>query len=77
MHTGAEAAAQLDSHRVITTADGPLQVPIVNGLGYRGAAAIAGPVFLNAPDTTIFVPSSWSVTFTDEGYGVLEREQAT
>jgi N-methylhydantoinase A/oxoprolinase/acetone carboxylase beta subunit len=78
MHTAAESASQLDGQRVIITADGPLQVPTANGLGNRGAAAaIAGPVFLNAPDTTIFVPANWSVTFTDQGYGVLNREQAT
>jgi N-methylhydantoinase A/oxoprolinase/acetone carboxylase beta subunit len=77
MHTGAEAGAQLGTQRIIITADGPLPVPIANGLGDRGAAPIAGPVFLNAPDTTIFVPGGWSVTFTDQGYGVLNREQAT
>jgi N-methylhydantoinase A/oxoprolinase/acetone carboxylase beta subunit len=77
MHTGAESAAPLDGQRVTITADGPLQVPIAHGLGQRGAPAIGGPVFLNAPDTTIFVPASWSVTFTDRGYGVLNREQAT
>jgi N-methylhydantoinase A/oxoprolinase/acetone carboxylase beta subunit len=77
MHTADEAAAPLGTQRVVITADGPLQVPVANGLGDRGAAAIDGPVFLNAPDTTIFVPAGWSVAFTEQGYGILDREPAT
>jgi N-methylhydantoinase A/oxoprolinase/acetone carboxylase beta subunit len=77
MHTTDEAAAPPGTQRVVTTADGPRQVPIANGLGDHGAAAIDGPVFLNAPDTTIFVPAGWSVSFTEHGYGILDREPAT
>ena len=61
---------------MITTADGALRVPIANGLGYRGVAAIAGPVFLMRRTRRSSCPSGWSVTFTDQGYGVLKREQA-
>jgi hypothetical protein len=55
------------------TAEGSLAVPILDGLGEPDAQSAAGPAFLRAPDTTIFVPAGWSVTFTPQGYGILER----
>ncbi|HWK25489.1 MAG TPA: hydantoinase/oxoprolinase family protein, partial [Solirubrobacter sp.] len=58
--------------RRITTAAGERDVPVVAGLGRPGAAAASGPAFLEAPDTTIFVPDGWSIRFTEQGYGVLE-----
>ncbi|HEY4280678.1 MAG TPA: hydantoinase/oxoprolinase family protein [Conexibacter sp.] len=58
--------------RTVLTADGPLEVPVVGGLGRPGAEPAEGPAFLEAPDTTILVPAGWSVRFTDQGYGVLE-----
>jgi N-methylhydantoinase A len=69
-----------DAHsscREILTDDGLLSVAIADGLGDPNAAPLDGPVFLNAPDTTIFVPTEWSVTFTPQGYAILEKEQAS
>jgi N-methylhydantoinase A len=62
--------------REILTAEGRVTVPAAAGLGDPGRAAVPGPVFLSAPDTTIFVPSDWSVAFTPQGYGILSREAA-
>jgi hypothetical protein len=59
--------------RSVLTADGPLMVPVVAGLGDPAASGASGPAFLRAPDTTIFVPAGWSVTFTPQGYGILNR----
>ena len=60
--------------REILTADGSLTVPVLPGLGDPAASPARGPAFLRAPDTTIFVPSDWSVTFTRQGYGILSKE---
>jgi N-methylhydantoinase A len=60
--------------RDVTTRAGLLHVPVAGGLGRRDAEPLAGPVFLEAPDTTIFVPETWSVAFTEHGYGVLSKE---
>jgi N-methylhydantoinase A/acetophenone carboxylase len=62
--------------RTVITAAGPLDVPVVGGLGRPGAAPAQGPAFLEAPDTTIFVPAGWSVRFIEQGYGVLEAPSA-
>jgi len=64
--------------RRVLTPEGHLAVPILRGLGDPSAAPVPGPAFLQAPDTTIFVPANadgdWSVTFTPQGYGILSRE---
>jgi N-methylhydantoinase A len=60
--------------REILTAQGRLAAMASPGLGDPRASAVSGPVFLSAPDTTIFVPPGWSVTFTPQGYGILNRE---
>jgi N-methylhydantoinase A/oxoprolinase/acetone carboxylase beta subunit len=63
--------------RELVTEDGRVTVPVIGGLGTAAAEAAEGPAFLEAPDTTIFVPAGWSVAFTEQGYGVLsnlERE---
>ena len=62
--------------RTVLTAGGPVEVPVIGGLGRPGAAPAQGPAFLEAPDTTIFVPAGWSVRFTEQGYGVLEAPSA-
>ena len=41
-----------------------------------GAPGVDGPAFLQAPDTTIFVPAGWTVAFTEQGYGVMSEEGA-
>ncbi len=69
------ASAPIGPPREVTTEAGPLAVPIVAGLGDPAASPVPGPAFLRAPDTTIFVPSDWSVTFTPQGYGILSRER--
>jgi hypothetical protein len=61
--------------REIVTAAGPVRVPVLRGLGDPTAAPVSGPAFLDAPDTTIFVPGDWSVTFTEHGYGILSKER--
>ncbi|HSC01830.1 MAG TPA: hydantoinase/oxoprolinase family protein [Solirubrobacteraceae bacterium] len=60
--------------REIVTSQGRLTALVAPGLGDPGASPVTGPAFLRAPDTTIFVPPGWSVTFTPEGYGILSRE---
>ena len=43
-------------------------VPMLNGLGRPGGGGDRRPSrSCDAPDTTIFVPADWSVTFTDAG----------
>jgi N-methylhydantoinase A len=59
--------------RVLST-EGAIAVPVHAGLGDPNAAPVPGPAFLQAPDTTIFVPGDWSVTFTPQGYGILSQE---
>jgi N-methylhydantoinase A len=61
--------------REIVVEGGRLSVPVVAGLGRRGAAPVDGPAFLEAPDTTIFVPAGWSVRFTEQGFGLLTNEE--
>ena len=60
--------------REVRTAAGPLTVAVLSGLGDPDASPAAGPAFLRAPDTTIFVPEGWSVRFTPQGYGILGKE---
>ncbi|HZE04152.1 MAG TPA: hypothetical protein VE127_02945, partial [Solirubrobacteraceae bacterium] len=60
--------------REVLTAEGAVEVPVLPGLGDPAAEPAPGPAFLRAPDTTIFVPSGWSATFTRQGYGILSRE---
>jgi N-methylhydantoinase A len=64
-------------HREVLTAEGRLSVPAVAGLGDPDATPLPGPAFLRAPDTTIFVPGDWSVTFTRQGYGILSKRPQT
>jgi hypothetical protein len=73
MITGAEGGEAATAREVLTT-DGSLAVPVLSGLGDPAAVPARGPAFLRAPDTTIFVPLGWSVTFTPQGYGILSRE---
>jgi N-methylhydantoinase A len=61
--------------RSVLMREGTVAVPIRRGLGNPGAAPVSGPAFLRAPDTTIFVPSDWSVTFAPQGYGILSKER--
>ena len=67
--------AQPGRAREVVTAAGTIAVPVVHGLGDPDAQPVRGPAFLQAPDTTIFVPDDWSVTFTQQGYGILSKEQ--
>jgi N-methylhydantoinase A/oxoprolinase/acetone carboxylase beta subunit len=60
--------------REVRTAEGSLSVPTVGGLGTPDAQRTGGPAFLQAPDTTIFVPAGWSIEFSPQGYGILARE---
>jgi hypothetical protein len=53
---------------------GAIAVPTVAGLGAPGANPASGPAFVRAPDTTIFVPEGWSISFSPQGYGILARE---
>jgi N-methylhydantoinase A/oxoprolinase/acetone carboxylase beta subunit len=76
MITGA-AGGEAATTREVLTAEGSLTVPVLSGLGDPAAAPAGGPAFLRAPDTTIFVPPGWSVTFTSQGYGILSREGST
>ncbi|MGN6870728.1 MAG: hydantoinase/oxoprolinase family protein [Solirubrobacteraceae bacterium] len=73
MITG-EAGDEARPPREILTSQGRLAATVASGLGNPGAAPVTGPAFLHAPDTTIFVPPGWSVTFTPQGYGILKRE---
>ena len=59
--------------REVQTAAGTLTVETIEGLGTRSAPTGTGPVFLQAPDTTIFVPAGWSAQFSPQGYGILTR----
>ncbi len=61
--------------REILTEEGRRSVPVIGGLGTGDAAAAEGPAFLEAPDTTIFAPAGWSVSFTEQGYGVLTNTE--
>ncbi len=70
----ADASAVGARTREVHTNDGPVSIPIVAGLGVAGGEGVAGPAFLEAPDTTILVPAGWSATFTRQGYGILVRD---
>jgi N-methylhydantoinase A/oxoprolinase/acetone carboxylase beta subunit len=61
--------------REIVSTAAPVRVPVVTGLGDPAAAPVTGPAFLDAPDTTIFVPGGWRVSFTEHGYGILRKER--
>ncbi len=76
MITGAEGSETGRLHEVLTPA-GRLSVPVLPGLGDPAASSSSGPIFLRAPDTTIFVPAGWSVSFTRQGYGILSKELTT
>lgn len=62
-----------ESSRLVTLDSGEVQVPVVGGLGIPNAPGATGPCFLASPDTTIFVPEGWTVSFDAYGYGILER----
>ncbi len=70
------AKAEADAHapRRLITDDGVIAVPTLSGLGQLGARGAPGPAFLQAPDTTIHVPSGWSIGFSPQGYGILSKE---
>jgi N-methylhydantoinase A len=76
MNTGSQPRTAPQEREVLTP-DGILHMPVVNSLGEPDAEPVSGPAFLRAPDTTIFVPGGWSVTFTIEGYGILSKERAS
>ncbi len=67
------AAAQATS-RTIETTSGRCDVPIVEGLGRPSAGGQAGPCFLAAPDTTVYVPAGWAAEFDRHGYGILRKK---
>jgi N-methylhydantoinase A len=71
-----DAGGEAGGSREVLTAEGRLTATVALGLGDPGAAPVTGPAFLRAPDTTIFVPPGWSVTFTPQGYGILNRGPA-
>ncbi len=76
MITGDGEESEHGPSRQVLTRDGPVTVPVLAGLGDPAAPPVRGPAFLRAPDTTIFVPGEWSVTFTRQGYGILSKEHA-
>jgi len=59
--------------RSVRFADGIRKLAVSPGLGHPHAADVAGPAFLSARDTTIFVPAGWTTTFNDLGYGILGK----
>jgi hypothetical protein len=65
----------LESSRTVQTESGPTHVPVRAGLGRPSSPSFSGPAFLDARDTTIFVPANWEVEFNDLGYGLLRRSQ--
>jgi N-methylhydantoinase A/acetophenone carboxylase len=72
MITG-DADGKAGGSREVLTAQGRLTATVALGLGDPSAAPVTGPAFLRAPDTTIFVPPGWTVAFTAQGYGILNR----
>ncbi|MGP0033453.1 MAG: hydantoinase/oxoprolinase family protein [Solirubrobacteraceae bacterium] len=68
------SAVATRGERRVFTPEGEIAVPVLGGLGDPSAVPVPGPAFLQAPDTTIFVPGDWSVTFTPQGYGILSQE---
>ncbi|MCU1570433.1 MAG: 5-oxoprolinase [Naasia sp.] len=62
--------------RTVSTRGGLAAYPIVSGLGEPDAPSVQGPVFLSARDTTIIVPAGWSCSFTELGYGIIQKEEA-
>jgi N-methylhydantoinase A/oxoprolinase/acetone carboxylase beta subunit len=72
MITG-DADGEAGGLREVLTAQGRLTATVALGLGDPDAAPVTGPAFLRAPDTTIFVPPGWTVEFTAQGYGILNR----
>ena len=61
--------------RKVRFADGVRDVPVAAGLGRPGAPPVAGPAFLAAPDTTVFVPDGWTAEFGALGYGIVRRQE--
>lgn len=74
MITAGDDAAAGCAPREVHTAAAGATVATIAGLGAPGSPGAAGPVFLAAPDTTIFVPAGWGVTFTAQGYGIIAKE---
>jgi N-methylhydantoinase A len=60
--------------RRVRFADGAREVRVSDGLGRPHAPPVAGPAFLAAPDTTVFVPEGWTAEFNSLGYGLLRRQ---
>jgi N-methylhydantoinase A len=60
--------------RRVRFAGGTEDVPVSGGLGCPHAPPVAGPAFLAAPDTTVFVPAGWTAEFNSLGYGLLRRK---
>ncbi len=77
MITGDAGEVGTGEPRSVILDGGAIAVPTVTGLGAPGAEPAAGPAFVRAPDTTIFVPEGWSASFSPQGYGILSRESAT
>ena len=67
----ADAAAT--GARRVRFADGITDVPVSGGLGRPGAPDVAGPAFLAARDTTVFVPAGWTAEFDTFGFGIVRR----
>jgi hypothetical protein len=74
MITAGDDAAAGCAPREVHAAAAGATVATIAGLGAPGSPGAAGPVFLAAPDTTIFVPAGWGVTFTAQGYGIIAKE---
>ncbi len=70
---GARTPSKEVGFRTVRTREGTLEFAVVEALGIPGAANAAGPVFLAAPDTTVFVPAGWVVEFNDLGYGIAHK----
>jgi N-methylhydantoinase A/oxoprolinase/acetone carboxylase beta subunit len=76
LRAGSQAQAGLGPRpaRRVRFADGVREVPVSDALGRPHAPPVAGPAFLAAPDTTVFVPEGWTAEFNSLGYGVLRRQ---
>jgi len=62
-----------DTRRILSS-DGVQDVPVSPGLGDPLAGRVAGPTFLSAQDTTVFIPAGWEVEFDSLGYGIVQKE---
>ncbi len=73
---GAARAGAGPGRRTVRFAGGIQEVPVSGGLGRPHAPPVPGPAFLEAPDTTVFVPAGWTAEFDALGYGLLHRQMS-